>query len=232
MQVNKKKEMSQAIKEKLSVARGVAMSNLKYQKAINLYEKYYGKFVFDLNQKYRMAMLYDHRAMQVREQSKKVFESYLKKAERLYGEIFKETPSYFHALYGIGRLYSIRGDYKTALKFQIRAYNMMLKLPRKDRGALAIGQLYERIGDHKNAEKWYLREYRDTSSDDFGTALNIFQFYKKQNNLKKALRYALILEKLVKSEYKKKIYKGMKMNSSGFVKEIKKSIREIKKRAG
>jgi tetratricopeptide (TPR) repeat protein len=232
MQVNNKAEMPQAIKEKLSVARGIAMSNLKYQKAIDLYEGYYGKFAFDLNQKYRMAMLYDHRAMQVGEKAKEVFNSYLKKAENLYREIFKESPSYFHALYGIGRLYSARGDYKTALKFQIKAYKIMLKTPRKERGALAIGSLYESLENYKKAEEWYLREYRDTPKDDFGTVLNLFQFYKRQNNLKKALRYAIVLERLVKSEYKKKIYKGMKMNSSGFVKEIKKSIREIKKRAG
>jgi lipopolysaccharide biosynthesis regulator YciM len=179
-----------------------------------------------------MAMLYDHRAGQVGEKSKFFFEGYLKKAEDLYCEILKESPSYFHALYGIGRLYSIRNEYKNALKFQIRAYKMMLKTPRKERGALAIGNLYEMMGNLKKAEEWYLREYRDTPKDDFGTALNLFQFYKKQNNFKKALHYGLILEKLVKSEYKKKIYKGMNMNRSGFVKEIKNSIKEIKKRAG
>lgn len=231
MQVNEKKVMPPEIKEKLSVARGVAMANLKYQKAIDLYEKYYEKFVFDSNQKYRMAMLYDHRAGQVGELKKKIFNAYLKKAEILYKDILKEEPSYFHALYGIGRLYSIRDDYKAAIKFQTKAYAMMLRLPRSERGALAIGHLYEMMGDNKNAERWYLRERHDVSRNDFGTALNLFQFYQKNGNTKKALQYGLLTERLLAREYKKKIYTGMKMNSSDWVKGIKSDIKKIKKGA-
>ncbi len=224
--------MSTQIKDFLNTTRGVAVSNTQYQRAISIYERYYKKYHFDANQKYRMGLLYDHRAMQVGAKKKKVFNAYLNKARKLYEEILKEKPSFYHALYGIGRVYSAKGDYKMALKFQIKAYNRMLKLPRSKRGALAIGYLYERLGDYKNAEKWYLREYHDTPKDDFGTALNLFQFYRKRDDLKKALRYGLRTEKLIKTEYKRKVYKGMKMNSSEFVKEIKKSIREIKKKAG
>jgi tetratricopeptide (TPR) repeat protein len=227
----KKEPMLQKIRDMLFVESGKGISNLKYQKAINVYEKYYKKYQFEIGQQYRMAMLYDHRAMQVGEKSKKIFESYLKKAEDLYRDILKKNPLYFHALYGIGRLHGARGNHKEALKFQIKAYNMMLKTPRRERGALAIGYHYERLEDYKNAEKWYLREYHDTPRDDFGTALNLFQFYRRRGNGKKALRYALVLEKLVKSEYRKKIYKGMHMSRSGFVKEINNDIREVKKMA-
>jgi tetratricopeptide (TPR) repeat protein len=222
-------EMPQKVKDLLYTAKGVAASNWRYKKVIPLYEKYYRRYHFDINQKYRMGLIYDHRAMQIGMRKKKIFDSYLKKAELLYREILKEKPSYFHALYGIGRLYSIRGDYKKAIKFQTQAYKIMLRLPRSERGALAVGHLYEMLGDYKNAEQWYLRERRDTPRNDFGTALNLFQFYRKNKKIKKALRYALLTEKLMKSEYKKKIYKGMKMNSSGFIVEIKNNIKEIRK---
>jgi tetratricopeptide (TPR) repeat protein len=222
-------EMPQKIKDILYTAKGLAASNWRYKKVIPLYERYYRKYRFDMNQKYRMGLIYDHRAMQIGVHKKKIFDFYLKKAERLYREILKEDPSYFHALYGIGRLHSIRGDYKKAITVQTEAYKIMLRRPRSERGALAIGYLYEMLGDSKNAEKWYLREYRDTPRSDFGTALNLFQFYKKNKKIKKALRYGLLTEKLMKIEYKKKIYKGMKMNSSEFVVGIKRDLKEIKK---
>ncbi len=222
-------EMPQKIKDILRAANGFALSNREYKKAIPIYERYYQKYHFDLNQKYRMALLYDHRAGQVGARKKKIFESCLKKAEALYREILKEDPSYFHALYGIGRLHSIRGDDKVAIKIQIKAYEMMLRLPRSERGALAIGNLYENLGDLKNAERWYLRERRDMSRNDFGTALNIFRFYKKHGSGEKALRYGLLTEKLLEKEYKKKIYKGLKMGSSEWIRDIKKDIKEIKK---
>jgi tetratricopeptide (TPR) repeat protein len=226
----KKVEMPQEIKDLLNTTRGSAMANQEYKKAIAVYEKYYKKYIFNIGQKYRLGLLYDHHAMGLK--NEKQVKEYLNKAKALYREILKEEPSYFHALYGIGRLYSIQGDYKTALKYQIQAYNEMLKLPRSKRGALVIGYLYDELGDYDNAERWYLREYRDTPKDDFGTPLNLLQFYKKHDKVKKALKYALITEKLIKSEYKKKIYKGMNMNKSSFVLGIKNDIREIKKRAG
>lgn len=221
--------MPQKVKDILYTAKGLAASNWRYKKVIPLYEKYYQKYRFDVNQKYRMGLIYDHRAMQIGAHKKKIFDSYLKKAEVLYREILKEDPSYFHALYGIGRLCSVRGNYKKAIKFQVRAYRIMLRLPRKERGALAIGYLYDMLGDPKNAERWYLRERHDAPQSDFGTALNLFQFYKKSGNIKKALQYGLLTEKIMKIEYKKKIYKGMKMSSSDFIKGIKKDIKEIKK---
>ncbi len=64
--------------------------------------------------------------------------------------------------------------------------------------------------------------------NDFGGILNIFYFYKKNNNYKKALFAALRLEKLVKEEYKNDIYKNLKMENSNFLNKIKTDIKEMK----
>ncbi len=160
--------------------------------------------------------------------STRSFNAYLSKAEEIYRTILKEDPSYFHAWYGIGRIYNVRKMYKKGLAFQIRAYHAMMKLPREQRGALAIGRTYENIGDYKNAEAWYLRELRDGPRNDFGATLNVFMFYKNRGQQKRALHYATKVEKLLKEEYRKKIYKGLNMQNSQFVRYIKSEIKKVR----
>lgn len=214
------------IREYLFKKGAIVIANKKYLLGINIFEKYRKKYNFDDNQNYRLALFYDHAATSAK--NKKYFNKYLKRAKIIYQAILKNNPNYFHALYGIGRIYRIKKNYKKALKYQIAAYNKMIKLPKPQRGALAIGLTYEEIGDYKNAEKWYKKEIKLLPKNDFGGILNIFYFYKKNHNYKMALFNAIRLEKLLKKEYEKNIYKNLKMKNSDFLKKIKDDIKEIK----
>ncbi len=217
------------IKKCLYKTRVAAISNKKYLWGINIIEKYAQRYSFSDNEKYGLGLLYDHLAINIEKKNKnEKRKKYLTKAEIFYKEILKKNPKYHLALYGIGRIYDIKGDYKKALYYQIKAFRQMLKLPKAQRGALAIGVIYQKINDYKNAEKWYLKEYEACRKNDFGTTLNLFNFYKTIKNYKKAFFYGLKTEKLLKTEFKKKQYKDLKMKNSDFLKYIKKEINEIK----
>jgi lipopolysaccharide biosynthesis regulator YciM len=222
------------LKNYLYKVAGIAIANKRYRWAINIIEKYANHYLLPENEKYRLALLYDHLAMKMKQKLKnkqkiKLLNKYLKKATALYKEILKINPNYLHANYGLGRVYGIKGNYSKAIKCQIKAYKQMLKLPRNRRGALAIGSLYEGKKDLKNAEKWYLKEYKECAPNDFGTALNLFSFYcKTSRNYKKTLIYAKKVKKLLKKEYKKSIYRGLNMKQSKFIQSIKRGVRDIK----
>jgi tetratricopeptide (TPR) repeat protein len=208
-----------------------AVANKKYRRAIMLFERYRKRYVLPVHEKYRLGLLYDHLAMMHRGKiDRRAFNTYLRKAGDLYHAILKEDPSYFHALYGLGRIYNAKEDYKKGLQFQIRAYREMMKLPKKQRGALAIGRTYELIGDWDNAEQWYLKELRNAPRDDFGVTLNLFMFYKNRGQRERALRYAARVEKLIKSEYRKQIYNGLKMQNSRFVKYVKREVEKMRQK--
>lgn len=217
---------------------GTAVSNKKYRWGIDLLEHYNKKYSLSENELYRLALLYDHLAMKMRSKKNntahfaRLSRKYLRIAENLYRRILIINSSYLHANYGIGRVYGIRRDYDNAIKYQIRAYKQMMKLPRNKRGALAIGGLYALKGDIKNAERWYLKEYRNCSRNDFGVTLNLFGFYKSQGMDKKALYYADRTSRLLKSEFKKTKYRGMDMEHSDFVRSIKQEIRGLKIKMG
>ncbi len=208
-----------------------AIANRRYRTTINVFERFYHRGLLDIKQKYNLAQLYDHLAITQGSKHAKQRYLYLQKAENIYREIIKEDPLFFHAWYGLGRVHGFRGDNRTALKFQLRAYKRMLLLPRRKRGALAIGARYEALGNLKSAERWYIREYRDLPKNDFGATLNLFQFYKRNGRMKQALFYARKAEKLLHTEYKKKIYKNLDMKKSEFVRQIKHEIRAIKRAA-
>ncbi len=140
-----KRSMPKKIKEYLFKKGAIALSNKKYLWGITNFEKYRKKYDFDNNQNYRLALFYDHLASSVK--NKKLFNKYLKKAENIYRGILKTNPNYFHALYGLGRIYRIKKNFRKALKYQIAAYNKMMELPKNQRGALAIGLTYEETGD-------------------------------------------------------------------------------------
>ncbi len=226
--------LPQKIKKYLYKIKGAAISNKKYRWGINIIEKYNRLYSLPENEKYGLGLLYDHLAMKIKKTIKNkkrrrdLINQYLIKAMAIYEEILKENPKYLFALYGIGRIYNIKGDYKKALYYQIKAFQQMLKLPKNKRGALAIGVIYQKIGDYKNAEKWYLKEYKACKKNDFGTTLNLFNFYKTIKKYKKALFYGLKTEKLLKIEFKKKQYKNLNMKNSDFIKFIRKEINKIK----
>ena len=226
-------KMSNQIKRYLYKISGHAIANKKYRWGINILEKYAKRYSFNENEKYRLGLLYDHLAMKIKlvkneKQKRDLFEHYLKKAKIIYKDILKENPKYLHAIYGLGRIYNIEGDCDKALYYQKKAFKQMIKLPKNQRGALAIGVIYQKMGDYKNAEKWYLKEYKACRKDDFGTNLNLFNFYKTTKKYKKALYYGLKTEKLLETEFKKKQYKDLKIKNSDFLKSIKKEINDVK----
>lgn len=205
---------------------GTALSNEKFRWGINIIEKYYPKYIFTHNEEYRLGLLYDHLAMGTKNRSLKT--QYLNRALTIYKNILKRNPKYFLARYGIGRVYNVFGDTRKAIYYQVKSYNEMLRLPKKQRGAMAIGYLFEKTGDAGKAEQWYLREYRNCTRNNFGTTLNLLGFYKRVKNYNKALTYALKMEKLLKGEFKKRAYKSLGISNSKFVNFIKDEIRTVK----
>ncbi len=221
------KPQTKRVKEFLYKVRGIALSRNKYRWAIGVFEKYRRDYEFSDDQLYALALFYDHLAMTGKSAKKKKFKGYLKEAESMYKKVLKRNPSFHLAWYGLGRVWGAKGNFRKALLYQRKAYRMMLKLPRDERGALAVGYFYERLGDRKKAEGWYRKEYRGLKGD-FGAALNLFLFYKRVGNYKKVLLYLPVVEDLLKKEFKKNFYKGLKMRDSRFVQGIVKELEEVR----
>ena len=205
-----KKLQPQKVKRYLYKVKSEALANNKYRWGIDIFEKHRRRYAFNNNQLYTLGLLYDHLVMfnKNKKIKKKRANEYLRKAESIYQSILKEEPKSLFALYGLGRVWSIKGNPRKALAYQKRAYRLMQKLPRRGKGALAIGVLYEKMGDHKKAEEWYKKEYNNLKND-FGTTLNLFLFYKRMNNYEKAFLYLPKIERLIKKEFEKDVYRGL-----------------------
>lgn len=206
---------------------GDAMANKRYYQAIRIFEKYKRTCEFSRDEEYRLAMLYDHVSIMGKARNKNS-SRYLQKAEDIYRKLIAYHPNFLHGWYGLGRVYKIRGDYKNALRCQLKAYKLMLRQPRLERGALAIGLTFEAMGNYKKAEAWYKKELHDLSKNDFGATLNLFVFYKNRGDYAKASRLIKSLTLLIKKEYQKKIYRGLNMRKSNFLKWIQRAIQEVK----
>ena len=66
------------------------------------------------------------------------------------------------------------------------------------RGSLAVGNIFLTKGDYKNAEKWFLMEVKELGSGDVGAVANVLMFYVKTKKYRKALPYAMRLERILK----------------------------------
>ncbi len=220
----------QKITSRIYKISGEAIANERYSQAIRIIERYAQKYILSKDCIYRLALLHDHVVMRAQEKGgkKRTARVHLYRAEELYRKILKEDPRYLHAWYGIGRVFGIRGDYTRALMYGRRAFQLMRKLPKKERGALGIGFLYEQLGDIKNAEAWYQKEYRACPKNDFGTISNLFRFYVRIKNFKKALLYAIKTEELIKREFRKKVYRGLRMKQSHFITSLEEEIKKLK----
>lgn len=147
-----KKSQTKKVKTYLYKVKGIALSNNRYRWGINIFEKYRRHYVFSDSQLYTLGLLYDHLVIFNKKMEKNRARKYLKKAESIYQSTLKREPKSLFALYGLGRVSSVRGDYKKALFYQKKAYRLMQKRPRRGRGALAVGALYENSGNYKKAE--------------------------------------------------------------------------------
>ncbi len=229
-----KKTQTKKVEAYLYKVKGVALSNNRYRWGVDVFEKYRRNYIFSDNQLYSLGLLYDHLVMfneYKKNMKREKVKEYLKEAESIYQSILKRNPKSHMALYGIGRVWSIRGNYKKALLYQKRAYRLMQKLPRKEKGALAIGALYEKKCDYKKAEEWYKKEFSNLKND-FGTTLNLFLFYKRRGNYNKAQLYRPKAKHLFKKEFKRETYRGLGIRKSKFFKGLSKQLKEVKKAKG
>jgi len=203
-QNQKKKEQNVKIVEYLRKVGIEALNNYKYRWGIDIFEKYRRHYVFNDNQLHNLGMLYDHLAMfyKYKRPRKDEVRKYLQKAKSIYQSILERNPKSHLALYGIGRVWNIGGNHKKGLPYLKKAYRLMQKLPRKERGTMAIGVWYAQAGNQKRAEYWYKKEHKDLNN--FGTTINLFLFYKRTGKHDKALRYLLKAERLLKKEYEHK----------------------------
>ena len=199
---------------------GRAMSNKRYRLGINILENERRRRTLSEGEEYLRALLYDHLAARLRTNTD-LRRRYLNIALAMYRSILGRNPRYFHALLRIGKIWEIRGHFKKALSYQTKAYRLMLKLPRADRGALAIGSTYEAMGNLRQAERWYKREAQAMLPDDFGTIANLLQFYLRVGKQRSALRLAPKLRILLRKEYSKQLYRGLGMRRSKYFRTIR-----------
>jgi tetratricopeptide (TPR) repeat protein len=198
-----------------------ALANERYVWGIRQIEKLRQRFQLTDSAEYMLAQLYDHEAKRCKERMLLL----LSKAEEQYRGLLAKNPRYFLAEYGIGRTYWIRGDYHNAFLWQQKAYRQMAGAPKKMRGALGIGQLYEERKDFAGAQKWYRREFQ-VSGGDFGTTVNLMRFYQRRRNHRKCRFYAIRAGRLLKSEFKRRPYRGLKIGESKYIKRLRREIDE------
>ena len=216
--------MKKILDEK-TIGRAVAnaISNERYESAIKKLEPYANSL--SSKRQYSLALLYDHAAGRIKKGLRR--QKYIINAEKIYRELIQEDPHSILPFLGMGRVYGLKGNFSKAMASQKRAFTNMSTLPKSERGALGIGHMYEEIKKPKIAERWYLKEYK--LRVDFGTTLNLFNFYVRQKNIPQAKHWGLKLKPLLQNEFKKPQYKGHNMLSSKFIKDIQKDIRFIEK---
>ncbi|MDP2629099.1 MAG: hypothetical protein Q8P45_00135 [Candidatus Harrisonbacteria bacterium] len=211
-----RKPLSRKIRSDLDKILQTADAKRKYRWAIDLFEKYRKHYQFDDDLEYRLGLLYDHLVIfkisrKKDTKSKNLLsKKYLKKAQNIYQEIHRKNPEHFLALHGLRRIHEISGNYKQAIKFGIKAYELTKKLPKTQRRALAVGNIFYLKGDFKNAEKWFKKELVSLGENNLSANANLLMFYNDMKAYKKALPYALKTEKLLRMELKKGIYKNLR----------------------
>jgi len=176
-------------------------SNRAYNEALRTFEKYYKKYEFDEDTLYLFGMLYDHLGQRFRTLSQKAksvvnkrkylkrSNKYFEKAVEIFNLMLKKNPKSFDALYGIGKVYRNKGNYKKALLYSKKAYRMS-----KGGAVYGIGLIYENMGDTKKALYWYKKELKDKGEKDYGAALNFLIFSNRQYR-RKMRKYAEAVKK-------------------------------------
>lgn len=206
----------------------------KYRWAIDIFEKYRRQFPFDEKLEYKLGFLYDHLAifktakLRKRKQRRELIDRYLKTARIIYQGILRKNPRYALAWHGLSRVYQMRGDYRKAISYELKAYKLLRKRPKSKRGILGIGNIYLQKGDYKMAEYWFEKELLDLGRNNLGANANLMKFYIETKNYKEALPYALRTEQLLKKELGGSFYKKADRNNKT-IKLLKRQIEEIKR---
>lgn len=169
-----------------------------YASAAKIFERYHNQYEFSDNMEYKLGLLYDHRAMQLKRSAPQRAKKLYHKAEAIYRGILARNPNFLFAHHGLARVFGELKRYDAAIHHELQAYRLVQKLPKRKRGALGVGGIYLSKGDYKNAEKWFLKEMGELGSNDVGAVANVLMFYIKIKEYEKAFPYAMRLEKILK----------------------------------
>lgn len=114
-----------------------ALGTAKYSEGIAALERYRKFYTFDDRLLYALGLLYDHRGMQSSGQffsegnyettsasSEKRAQPYFKKAGKIFHDLLKNDPKNVHALFRLGVLAELRGNYHQALKLKLKAHRI------------------------------------------------------------------------------------------------------------
>lgn len=223
-----KKPIPKKAKDILLKIFDAAMYNLAPHRAVKAFQKHEHIYQFDEDLYLKLGLIYDHIAQVYSNKNKKRDAMRLEnKALKIYKNIFSKNPNSHKAVKYIGHIYRNRGLIDKAIKYHLKAYRFIekLKIDKKKAGIMGIGLLYEIKGDKRRAEYWYKKDLENLGKNNFGANWNLLCFYIGAKQHKKAFRFALSTEKLLKKE------PSMLRNSKWgrYVFHISKTIRAIKR---
>lgn len=190
-----KKELNKKIKEFLIRTTRLESSNRSYNKPISVFKNYFKRYEFDEDLMYQFGMIYDHlgqkfRYLSLRSTSKGKKKDYLKKSDEyfrkamdIYKTMLKTNPKSYWAIYGIGKVYRAKRNFKKALYYAKKAYRM-------SKGDISgVGVIYQKMGDDKKALEWFKKELRDRGENDYGALINFISISNRRYR-EKMRRYA------------------------------------------
>lgn len=178
----------------------LGFANYSYKRALSILERYFKKYYFDEDLMYQLGMLYDHLGQRFRYLSSssnsgikkrnylKKSNQYFHKALDTYRSMLKENPRSYFALYGIGKVYRGKRNFKKALLYSKKAYRI-------SKGDISgIGVIYQKMGNDKMALYWHKKELKDRGENDYGALINLVSFSHRlyQERMRK---YALRLKR-------------------------------------
>lgn len=203
-----------SLREKLTEKIHKALRTTKYSEGIVVLERYRKSYTFDDRLLYALGVLYDHRGMQTSGQffsgrnyetvsasSKKRAQPYFKKAEEIFRFLLRNDPKNVHALFRLGVLAELHGEYREALNLKLKAHRIGTR-DKKKQIPLSIGFTYLKMGKEREAEEWFKKDLVVFGTNNPAPNFNILLFYIRIQDYAKALPYALKIERMFKQKQK------------------------------
>lgn len=179
----------------------------KYRWAIDEFEKYRNKYIFDNDLEYQRGLLYDHlgifKSLKLSNKKKRerLFNYYLQVAQRIYERILTDEPNHILSTRGMQRVFESREEYSEALKYGRKVLSLMKKTPQRKRKVLGIGNTYLLMGDSVRAERWFKQELVLCGQNSVAAHANLLFLYNKDGDYKKALPHAKAVKKLLRDTH-------------------------------